>query len=102
MKNPFLICCILFFVLQTIALFYTDNLREGLNHISIKSGLIIVPLSLCCSNYPNTESFQKLMKWYCFILAVIIMICLVVAFWKYFFLEASQNVFYYHELVKPF
>src|SRR5881394_486969 len=46
--NEFTLLCILFFLLQLIALFYTHNMRMGWIDLQLKSGLVFSPLAVIC------------------------------------------------------
>src|SRR5258708_21632446 len=46
LKNLFLVFCSLFFLLQFVSLFYSDNINEGWKNIRLKSALVILPFAL--------------------------------------------------------
>jgi O-antigen ligase len=66
--NPLVIFCGLLLILQFISLLYTNDLDQGWKNIRLKSGLVIIPLSLCCCDFVNETTRRKLLKWYCLIL----------------------------------
>lgn len=101
-KNNFLIACSIFYVMQVILLLFSSNHTEIVKHIQLKSSLIFVPLAICCGSYLNENVYRKLMSWYCCIMAFAILLCLGIAFYQYYFLNAATGVFFYHALVKPF
>ena len=99
LRNPYMICCSLFFLLQIIPLAYTDNLSATWRHIEVKSALLFIPLCFFSSQYVNKARFQSLMKVYVFILVIVIIWCLGVSFIKYQYHQAPVYVFFYHELL---
>ena len=101
-KNSFLIGCCIFYLLQAASLFYTANFSETITHLRIKSTLVFIPFALCCSNYITPSLRHKLMKYYVWILFAAMLYCFVAALKKYYFLNAENEVFFYHQLVSPF
>lgn len=99
LRNPFLICCSLFFLLQIIPFAYTDDLAVTWRHIEVKSALLFIPLCFFSSQYLNKVRFHSLMKGYVFILVIIIIWCLGVSFIKYKYHQAPIYIFFYHELL---
>ncbi len=99
-KNLFLAGCILFFLLQLIALLYTQNPGEGWDHIRLKTGLVIIPLAVYCTGNVLAANRQKLFSWFTIILAIASLYCLVRAFLRY---RETGDIFllFYHELVSP-
>jgi O-antigen ligase len=98
LKNLLLVCCGLFFLLQFASLLYTSNTYEGWKDIRLKAALVIVPLALCCCNYIDELTRQKILKWYCGILFIACLFAIFIAFRRY---SATNNssVFVYHLLV---
>jgi O-antigen ligase len=101
-KSPFLITCCLFYFLQLPELLLSSDQHEALRLIKLKSGLIFVPLSICCGNYFNSHFRSKLMTAFVWILTGFMLICLSIACYKYIFLPPQPDLFFYHTLVKPF
>jgi len=101
-NNVFLWGCIAFYLLQVIALIYTNDFASGLRHLQLKSSLVIIPLALCLSNYPDRETRNRMLKHYVLILLAAMLFCLVVALKRFFADHASESVFFYHPLVSPF
>jgi O-antigen ligase len=101
-NNGFIICCTIFYLVEAASLIYTNNIPETLKHLQIKSGLILIPLAICCSNYLSPVNLMRLMKHYLWIISLIMFYCLATAFYKYYFLQGGNEVFFYHELVTPF
>ena len=99
LRNPFVICCSLFFLLQIMPLAYTDDIAITWRHIEVKSALLFIPLCFFSSQYMNKARFHSLMKWYVFILVIIIIWCLGVSFIKYRYHQAPIYIFFYHELL---
>lgn len=97
LKNSFLISCCIYYLLQLVVLLFSHNDTGQL--ILLKSGIIFIPAMVCCSNYPDTGMYKKLMSYYVWIVATAMMVCLSVAVYKYCFRHAPDNVFLYHELV---
>src|SRR5690349_2163196 len=63
--NPLLIFCGLLFLIQFIALLYTNDLHQGWKNIRLGSALVIIPLSVCCCDFINEITRRKLLKGYC-------------------------------------
>ncbi|HTE12283.1 MAG TPA: O-antigen ligase family protein [Chitinophagaceae bacterium] len=101
-KNWFPAACCLFYLIQAVALLYTGNFTESAKNLQIKSAMLFVPFALCCSDYLNGRVYQKLMKYYIWILAAVLFYCLLLASYKYCFMNAQNTVFFYHQLVIPF
>jgi O-antigen ligase len=99
LRNPFVIGCSLFFLLQIIPLAFTDNLPVTWRHIEVKSALLFIPLCFFSSQYMNKVRFHSLMRLYVFILVIIIIWCLGVSFIKYEYHQAPIYIFFYHELL---
>ena len=99
LRNPYMICCCLFFLLQIIPLAYTDNFSVSWRHIEVKSALLFIPLCFFSSQYLNKHRFHALMKPYVFILVIVLTWCLGVSFIKYQYNHAPIYVFFYHDLL---
>jgi O-antigen ligase len=102
LKNRFLAACCLFYLMQVTAMLYKANLNESVKHLQTQTAIFFVPLSLCSSNYLNGQVRQKLMKYYIWIITAVLFYCLLLASYKYCFLNAQNDVFFYHKLVIPF
>ncbi|MBC7509082.1 MAG: hypothetical protein H7320_10100, partial [Ferruginibacter sp.] len=101
-KNKFLLACSLFFLLQSTLLLFCGHDAAILKLIQLKSGLLLVPLSICCGNYINASFYHSLMKWFTCILTAALAFCLLHAAYQYFFVQQQTTVFFYHTLVSPF
>ena len=99
LRNPYVICCSLFFLLQIIPIIYTDNLAITWRHIEVKSALLFIPLCFFSCQYLNKDRFHALMKWCVFILVIVLTWCLGVSFIKYQYHQAPIYIFFYHELL---
>ena len=99
--NGLFISCSVFYLFQVILLLTSHNQSEAIRQIQLKSGLLFVPLALCCSNYITYTVLQKLMKYYVLIIAAALFYCLIIAAYNYFTIENNSHLFFYHELVKP-
>ncbi len=99
LRNPYVLFCSLLFLLQIIPLAYTNNVATTWRHIEVKSALVFIPLCFYSSTYLNKERFHALMKWYVFILVIVLTWCLGVSFIKYHYHHAPINIFFYHELL---
>ncbi|MDB5221377.1 MAG: hypothetical protein JWN83_44 [Chitinophagaceae bacterium] len=102
LKNSFLAGCCIFYLLQAASLLYTHDLPESIQHLRIKSGLVLIPLAVCCSNYLDPLRVKKLMQQYLWILSAAMLYCFVIALHRYYFLHTGDEVFFYHALVSPF
>ncbi|MBL7738076.1 MAG: O-antigen ligase family protein [Chitinophagaceae bacterium] len=83
-----------------IALSYTRNIHEGWNDIRIKSGLVIIPLAVCCSTCITKTFRDKLLSYYCLIVFAASLYCLGKAVTTYYH-TGSTSSFFYHGLVSP-
>jgi len=99
LRNPYVIGCCGFFLLQIIPLAYTDNIAVSWRHIEVKSALLFIPLCFFSSQYLNRSRFHALMKPYIFILVILIIYCLGISFIKYHYHQAPIYVFFYHDLL---
>lgn len=101
-SNPLLISCVLFFVLQALALLYATNLQDGLNSLRTKAGLVFIPLVVCCCNYISIPVRQRLMFCYIVLLTAALLYCLLLATAAYTAGTSDGRIFFYHQLVSPF
>jgi len=99
LKDPFVITCGLFFLLQLIPLAYTDNFYESWKHVQVKSALLFIPLSCYSCACIHKRNFHSLMIVYIYTLAILLTWCLGVGCYKFFFHHAGTSVFFYHDLV---
>lgn len=97
----FITGCIIFYVLQFIALLYTDNLSSGQRHVELKSSLIFIPVAVGCCDYLNNTVRKKLMPGYIVILLLTTIYCLVFSFITYY-KTGDISAIFYHRLVSPF
>ncbi|MFT3909401.1 MAG: O-antigen ligase family protein [Ferruginibacter sp.] len=102
LKNNLLITCCIYYVVQVVLIINSPNHDMMARHIELKASLVIVPLAVCAGNYFNDVLYQRLMKYYVWIIAAAMLFCLLTAFYKYYFLQAGSSVFFYHALVAPF
>lgn len=96
----FIAGCVLCFLLQVISLAYTQNQQEGWIHIRLKSGLVITPLAVYCSGYINKATGKKLLFYFCIILAIASLYCLIATLFRYV-QSGNSSLFFYHQLVSP-
>lgn len=96
----FLAGCILLFLLQVLALLYTDNMQQGWTHVRVKAGLMVTPLAILCSTFINPDIRNRLLSHYCLVLAVAAFYCLFISFLN--FRETNDSsFFFYHTLASP-
>lgn len=100
LRNPFIILCALFYLLQFISLLYTTDINAGWDNIRLKSGLLFIPLAVYSTRHMNPAIRKRLFSWYCIILAAASLYCFVIACWKYTEYHIPQ-VFFYHNLARP-
>ncbi len=100
--NGLFISCSVFYLFQVILLLFSNNQTEAIKQIGLKSGIMFVPLALCCSNFITYTVLQKLMKYYVLIIAAALLYCLIIATFNYFTISNNPGLFFYHALVKPF
>jgi O-antigen ligase len=98
LKNPLLVLYCLFFLLQFVSLFYSDNITEGWKNIRLKSALVIVPVALCCCGYITEITRKKILNWYCLVLFAACLFAIYAAFRNYAGTN-NASVFLYHSLV---
>jgi len=97
-KNLFLAGCALLFLLQFIALFYTNDRQAGWNNIRIKTGLLVTPFASFLFSSITITSTKKLLSHYCLILVGASLCCLCISFLN--FQETNNtSIFFYHALV---
>ena len=102
LKNGFILCCCIFYMLQAASLLYTNNFPESITHLRIKSALILVPFAICCCSFLNALTVKNLIKFYIWIAFAVMLYCIAISLHRYFFLHQGSEVFFYHELVSPF
>ena len=99
-QNLFLRGCAFLFLLQLIALFYTNDTQEGWNNVRLKTGLLITPLAIFLFSWLDMTMRKKLLSHYCLVLVAASLYCLCVSFLN--FLETDDtSLFFYHALVSP-
>ena len=100
LTQPFLILCVVYYVLQFVALLYTTDTHEGWNNIRLKSGLVFIPLAMYSSYNMPASVRKRLINWFCIILTIASLYCLVISVLHYMEVQ-SRYVLFYHELVSP-
>ncbi len=100
LKKPFIACCIIYFLFQFTSLFNSHNLAEDWRQIQLKTGLLFIPLAVCCCAYINSTTRRKLLAFYSILLAAAGLYCLSMAFIHYIN-TADSTHFFYHPLVSP-
>ena len=100
LKNTFLYGCVLFFLIHFIALLCKGNKQEGWLDLLVKTGVVLTPLAVCCTNFINEAKRKKLSHYFIVIVAAVALYCLGVALWK-FYQSGDVSFFFYHLLVKP-
>lgn len=93
--------CVSFYVIQVFGLLYTQHREIAINDLQTKSGLVIIPLALCCTDFINDERRKKLSFYYSIILLFVSFFCLVSAAIRYQQTHET-DLFFYHTLVSPF
>ena len=96
--NPYTAGCLLYFVVQAIALSYTRNMVRGMEIFQTNLGLLVLPVAVFYSNLVNRENWGRLMKWYSLILFFVTAITLAHAGYSYV-RTGNTSVFFYHPLV---
>jgi O-antigen ligase len=96
--NLFSVGCFLYFVVQGLALLYTNNTKEGLFVQQVDLGLIAIPIAVFYSKLIRKENYGMLMKWYTLILFIASVIALVHACLLYI-QTGNSSYFFYHSLV---
>lgn len=99
--NVLSVSCAVFYAFQFVGLLYTKNTNEGWQHLQLKSSLIFMPLALCCCDYIEQNSRQKLLSSYSLLLLAASFFCLIVATIN-FLNKHDSSVFFYFSLIKPF
>jgi len=100
-RNYFVWGCLLFYLLQIIALTYTNNLPRGLQQVQVKVSLLLIPVSLYYSNYLNSSFRDRIMPYYILIMGFVMLYCLGAAAVNYS-ANHDSSVFFYYKLVGPF
>ena len=101
-NNRFLITCSLFYLVQLAILLYAGNFNDSERRLQTQTAIFFVPLAICCTDYINATTRRQLMKYYVWALFFFLLFCLLFACYRYLFLHAQSDVFFYHELVIPF
>ena len=100
-RNPFVVTCALFFLLQIISMVYTNDITEGWKNVRQKSGLLFIPVTFYGVAYTWPSARNRLLLFYCAILTAASFYCLVSAGWQYW-QTRDTSWFFYHALVRPF
>lgn len=85
------------FAIEAAGMLYTHDVYTAYKHVESKATLIALPFVLCSGPMVDRQGFQQLMKAYCWLLAAVSFLCLVVAgfrLWE----TGRTGVFLYHEL----
>lgn len=99
-RNLFIAGCAFLFLLQLIALFYTNDIQEGWNNVRLKTGLLITALAVFLFSWLDMTMRKKLLSHYCLLLVAASLYCLYASFLN--FLETGNaSIFFYHALVNP-
>jgi len=99
--NEFTLLCILFFLLQLIALFYTHNMRMGWIDLQLKSGLVFSPLAVIWMREQKNDVKERLLWLYSFVLLIATLYLLYRAAVECLRTGTTAPLFY-HALVAPF
>lgn len=100
LSNLFFIACILYFLFLLASFCFSQPSDEAWRQIRLKSGLILIPLTVCCSSYVNASTRKKLLFAYTIILAAACLFCIVMAT-NHFIRTGDDSHFFYHPLVSP-
>src|ERR1700676_2959852 len=100
-RNFFVAGCLLFCLIQFIALTYTNDMSIGMQQVQVKLSLFFIPVTLYYCNYLNCSFRDKIIPFYILLLALVMLYCLGAAAFKYS-VNHDSSVFFYHELVRPF
>jgi len=85
------------FAIEAAGMLYTHDLFTAYKHVESKATLVALPFVLCSGPMVDRQGFRQLMKAYCWLLAAVSFLCLVVAGFR--LRETGQpGVFFYHEL----
>ncbi len=90
--------CFLYFIVQGLALLYTQNTKEGLFIQQVNLGLIAIPIAVFYSQLVRGKNYGMLMKWYIRILFTASVIALGHA-WQLYVHTGNTSYFFYHPLV---
>lgn len=90
----------LFFLLVIFSSLYTGTIQEAERNISLKSGLIFIPLAVLLAGPLDDQMQKKLLPGYCLPLAAAALYCLIAAGLNYTD-TGDASVFFYHQLGKP-
>ncbi len=100
-KDLFLFACLAFFLFQFVAFLFSDfNIAEGRRQVVLKTGMVLVPLAVCCTGPINAAFMKRLMTAYSLILVAACLFCLAMAL-SYYVQTGDSSHFFYHPLVSP-
>ncbi|HSU27251.1 MAG TPA: O-antigen ligase family protein [Chitinophagaceae bacterium] len=99
-KNSFLLFCSLFYGLVLLGVLWSTDSIQAWSHVREKSGLLFIPLSLCCCDFIDAAERKKLMKAFSLLLAVASVYCFVISL-SGFFRTGNAFFLFYHPLVAP-
>lgn len=96
----FLTGCILYFLLQFTALLHHQDSNKDWNNIRLKTGLIVIPVAIYCSEFLTAKKNRQLFAFFCIILFTGSLYCLIVSF-SHYSRSGDSALFFYHNLVSP-
>lgn len=96
LRDPFFIACCLYGLGLLLSLCWHPPGADDWRQLQLKSALVAVPLSFCCSGFINANTTRRLLAVLTGLLVVAAAYCLVMAA-----LSGHSSHFFYHELVKP-
>ncbi len=99
-RNIFLLFCSAFYLLVLVAVLFANDSIQAWTQVRIKSGLLFIPLSVCCTDYITTDTRRKLMKPYVLLLIAASLYCLLYGILKYV-RSGDIGSLFYHTLAAP-
>jgi len=82
-----------FYLLHIVGLIYTQNLKQGFSEIEKKVTIFLFPILLFASNELYRKKFNYILISFISGNLLASLICLGIAFYKYFFLNINQTVY---------
>ena len=98
--NYFVIGCLIFYLLQLLALLYTHDISVGIVQIEVKITLLFIPVSLYYCNYLTEKFRNRVMPYYVLLIGLVMLFCFGEAILRYR-VSHDDSVFFYYSLVSP-
>lgn len=101
LEDPFVVCCLLFYLLELAGLLYTRHPAEGFYHAQTEASFLVIPLLYAGQRKTHRADLTgAVMKVFCASVCVTSVYCVTIGVFHY--VRTSDVTFlFYHQLVSP-